>query len=536
MPPGDYVIHFDYGLTTTTGSPNETIETISIPLTVFGDRDHDGIPDQTDNCPDTANPGQEDRDHDGLGDVCDPHPNDRDNDGVEDDVDNCPDHYNPDQLDSDGDWLGDACDPYPFDRDNDGVDDNVDNCPDHFNPAQQDTDGDGIGDACEKDLDNDGIPNSRDNCPLTPNPDQRDSDLRPDRLGDACDPPDTDGDGIPDIEDNCPSKPNPDQADANGNGVGDVCDEDNDTDMDGIPDFRDNCPNVFNPSQEDSDHDGLGDACETDDSDGDGVRDPLDNCPISFNPGQLDEDGDGIGDNCDLDHDPDHDGIPDMADNCDFTVNPGQQDTNGNGIGDACDRFSDSDGDGFSDSEEIQMGTNPGEFQFTAPGINTYHDGEPTGPANAATSGSRIAVAIPVGATVNSVAVTATDPKGNITLQDTLIPHSPVIFSFTPNSVGAWRITSKLYSGATLLTTYNRYLAVVQKPPRLAIEFTNDNAQILWPLSIASFVLDETTDLVSPPAAGSWTQLPLPYQTNATHVFVTLQPSSVTKFYRLRKP
>ena len=145
LPAGDYIILFDYGLTTTTGSPNETIETISIPFTVIGDRDHDGIPDPTDNCPDKANPLQEDRDHDGLGDVCDPYPNDRDNDGVEDDVDNCPDHFNPSQVDSDGDWLGDACDPNPFDRDNDGINDDVDNCPDHFNPAQQDTDGNGVG-------------------------------------------------------------------------------------------------------------------------------------------------------------------------------------------------------------------------------------------------------------------------------------------------------------------------------------------------------------------------------------------------------
>jgi photosystem II stability/assembly factor-like uncharacterized protein len=51
------------------------------------DDDGDGIPNVTDNCPDTANADQADADNDGIGDVCD---NDGDNDGVTDDNDLCP--------------------------------------------------------------------------------------------------------------------------------------------------------------------------------------------------------------------------------------------------------------------------------------------------------------------------------------------------------------------------------------------------------------------------------------------------------------
>ena len=59
------------------------------------DRDHDGIVDTLDDCPDVPDPAQADEDGDHLGDVCDP----------------CPPFSN--NTDTDGDGLGDACDPNP---------------------------------------------------------------------------------------------------------------------------------------------------------------------------------------------------------------------------------------------------------------------------------------------------------------------------------------------------------------------------------------------------------------------------------------
>lgn len=61
------------------------------------DRDGDGVPDATDNCPDVANPQQYDEDGDLLGDACD----------------NCPHVANHDQADGDGDGVGTVCDPNP---------------------------------------------------------------------------------------------------------------------------------------------------------------------------------------------------------------------------------------------------------------------------------------------------------------------------------------------------------------------------------------------------------------------------------------
>lgn len=68
-----------------------------VDVSAGGDRDHDGVPDNVDNCPDVANAGQENEDSDPRGDACDP----------------CPPIANENPLDEDGDGLTDACDPDP---------------------------------------------------------------------------------------------------------------------------------------------------------------------------------------------------------------------------------------------------------------------------------------------------------------------------------------------------------------------------------------------------------------------------------------
>jgi len=69
-------------------------------------------------------------------------------------------------------------------------------------------------------------------------------------------PKDSDNDGVTDNIDNCPNTPNYDQADLDGDGAGDVCDDD--TDGDGMPDDWE-LANGLNPREDDSNGDLDGD-------------------------------------------------------------------------------------------------------------------------------------------------------------------------------------------------------------------------------------------------------------------------------------
>lgn len=136
------------------------------------DRDHDGIPDAEDACPDVKGIADPDPQKNG----CPPpaSPSDRDGDGIPDDLDACPDVKGV----ADPDPQKNGCPPPPADRDGDGIPDNVDACPDVKGVADPDP--------------------QKNGCPPPP--------------------PDRDGDGIPDAEDACPDEKGPRDPDPARNG------------------------------------------------------------------------------------------------------------------------------------------------------------------------------------------------------------------------------------------------------------------------------------------------------------------------------
>jgi hypothetical protein len=184
----------------------------------FRDRDHDGVYDVDDRCPDQPEDRDGFQDQDGCPDL------DNDNDGIPDAQDKCPNA--PEDLDQFEDE--DGCPD--LDNDKDGIPDLNDACPN----AAEDGKGKRPTDGCpstSEDSDGDGINDTVDKCPDEP----EDRDGFQDE--DGCPDPDNDNDGIPDSFDNCPNEPE----DMDGFEDDDGC-PDPDNDKDGIPDATDKCP------------------------------------------------------------------------------------------------------------------------------------------------------------------------------------------------------------------------------------------------------------------------------------------------------
>jgi outer membrane protein OmpA-like peptidoglycan-associated protein len=206
-----------------------------------------------------------------LGAVYAPDRRDRDHDGVPDSIDKCPDV----PEDKDGFQDDDGC-PDP-DNDNDTILDRDDKCPNQAEDFDQFEDEDGCPDP---DNDKDGIDDLHDACPNDP------EDHLPPKPNDGCpvSKTDTDGDGIMDNVDKCPTDPE----DKDGFQDEDGC-PDPDNDNDGIPDGFDNCPN----DPEDLDGFEDEDGCPDPDNDHDGILDKDDKCPNEPETinGYQDEDG-----------------------------------------------------------------------------------------------------------------------------------------------------------------------------------------------------------------------------------------------------
>ena len=148
---------------------------------------------------------------------------DRDHDGVPDAIDACPDKPGRPNIDP----ALNGCPPPP-DADGDGIADDVDACPEEKGSPSADPETNG----CPPDADEDGIPDSEDACPLRAGVEQSD----PKQNG--C-PPDSDHDGVIDAEDACPDLPGAPSKDPQDNG----CPFNPDRDHDGVPNDLDACPN-----------------------------------------------------------------------------------------------------------------------------------------------------------------------------------------------------------------------------------------------------------------------------------------------------
>jgi hypothetical protein len=81
-------------------------------------------------------------------------------------------------------------------------------------------------------------------------------------------------------------------------------------------------------------------------------------------------------------------------------------------------------------------------------------------------------------------------------------------------------------------------VAAIQTPgaPYLFVSNSGGVVIVSWLNPAEGFVLDQTPALASPPATISWSQISTTtYQTNVTHIYITVPAPAGNKFYRLRR-
>jgi hypothetical protein len=72
-------------------------------------------------------------------------------------------------------------------------------------------------------------------------------------------------------------------------------------------------------------------------------------------------------------------------------------------------------------------------------------------------------------------------------------------------------------------------------PPLLVERLVDGTVRVFWELPAPGFVLECVTSLANPPATNAWSPAVETYQTNATHIFITVPNPAGKKFYRLRR-
>ena len=91
---------------------------------------------------------------------------------------------------------------------------------------------------------------------------------------------------------------------------------------------------------------------------------------------------------------------------------------------------------------------------------------------------------------------------------------------------GGFDLTGGFWSFVTAIQT--------PAPPFLKLTRTGNNVIASWPGPATGFVLDQTSTLTGAPPP--WTQVPFPYQTNTSEIFMTVPSPAGIRFYRLRGP